>query len=366
MHNNNIWRKVLLATVWLVVAAGTVVLLIAATRQQNGQACQGVEVRIRTNADMAYLKKNDILRTMAGDRPDLLQGALIKTFDLEQLEQILEQNLWVRNAELFFDNAGVLHVEIEEREPVARVFSESGETFYVDERCVMLPVNGKQVARVPVFTGFPPVTYPLGANDSLLLTQVRDMGRYMLKHPLWMAQIDQLQLQNREMELVPKLGQHIILFGSGTQVEQKFRRLDLFYRQVLKQAGWNAYSLIDLRFDRQLVATRRDSAAMAKAFVLPADYPYNKPVPPAGEVDSAATPVNSTKPETVAPDSKPKPLMVQEKPKPVTAVPATTPTKQTAAPKPAAVKEPSPPTESRQESLPKTPKAVMPKKDTTR
>ena len=83
-----------------------------------------------------------------------------------------------------------------------------------------------------------------------------------------MAQVEQVNINNYEMEMIPKLGKHIIHFGEGTNAEAKFNRLLLFYKQIMSKTGWNYYSALDLRYDKQLVAVRRDSASLFKSFVL--------------------------------------------------------------------------------------------------
>jgi cell division protein FtsQ len=51
-------------------------------------------------------------------------------------------------------------------------------------------------------------------------------------------------------------------------VEAKFNRLLLFYKQIMNKTGWNYYSNLDVRYDKQLVAVRRDSASLFKSFAL--------------------------------------------------------------------------------------------------
>jgi cell division protein FtsQ len=154
----------------------------------------------------------------------------------------------------------------------------SGESFYVDDMGEQLPVTADQIARVPVFTSFPTITKPLQVKDSLLLMQIKETGAYMLKNNFWMAQIDQININNYEMEMIPKLGKHSILFGDGTKVEQKFNRLLLFYKQIMSKTGWNYYSTLDVRFDKQLVAVRRDSVSLFKSFVIPKDNIQISPI----------------------------------------------------------------------------------------
>lgn len=266
--NKNIVKRVLVAAVWSLVVSGAVVLLIAATRQQAEKVCKDVVVNVKSVDGVQYISEKNILNTISGGAPEQLKGQLLKTFDLQQLEFILEKNLWIRNAELFFDNNDVLHVDITERKPVARVFAVSGETFYVDDLGAQLPTTNDQVARVPVFTSFPQITKPLIGKDSILLQQIKEVGIYLLKHDFWMAQVEQVNINNYEMEMIPKLGQHSIQFGDGTNVEAKFNRLLLFYKKIMAKTGWNYYSSLDVRYDKQLVAVRRDSASLFKSFTL--------------------------------------------------------------------------------------------------
>lgn len=264
-------KKIAILTAWVGLGICMLVLLVASSRHHSGITCKDVEVTIHSSGAGTYITKKEILDRIASRYPGLRKGTLLTKINLAQLETMLEQHLWIRQAELFFDNNHVLQIDIEERMPVARVFSVSGETFYVDDFGFRLPVNGKQIAYVPVFTGFPEVTYPLLQKDSLLLMQVKDMGIYMLKNDFWKAQIDQINIQDNQMELIPKLGKHQILFGEGVQIEQKFKRLMLFYKRVMKYSGWNYYSSLDLRYDKQIVALRRDSASLYASFTLPID-----------------------------------------------------------------------------------------------
>ena len=56
----------------------------------------------------------------------------LHAIDLASMENELQKSQWIKNAELFFDNNNVLQVRITEREPVARIFTTSGSSFYID------------------------------------------------------------------------------------------------------------------------------------------------------------------------------------------------------------------------------------------
>jgi cell division protein FtsQ len=54
--------------------------------------------------------------------------------------------------QLFFDNNEVLQVVIDEREPIARIFTVAGNSYYIDSSLERLPLSDKMSARLPVFT----------------------------------------------------------------------------------------------------------------------------------------------------------------------------------------------------------------------
>ena len=70
-------------------------------------------------------------------------------------KQHCKKTQWIKKAELFFDNNNVLEVRITEREPIARIFTTSGSSFYIDSSLARLPLSDKFSPRLPVFTDFP-------------------------------------------------------------------------------------------------------------------------------------------------------------------------------------------------------------------
>ena len=65
-------------------------------------------------------------------------------------------------------------------------------------------------------------------------------------------------LADRTVELVPRVGDHIVYLGRLEQVEQKLDRLKRFYEQGLNKVGWNKYRRISVEFGNQVICTRRE------------------------------------------------------------------------------------------------------------
>ena len=73
-----------------------------------------------------------------------------------------------------------------------------------------------------------------------------------------MAMIDQVDINAaHQFEMIPKIGNQVILFGDAENVKQKFDKLKIFYRGVITKVGWSKYSSINLQYKDQVVAVIR-------------------------------------------------------------------------------------------------------------
>ena len=59
-----------------------------------------------------------------------------------------------------------------------------------------------------------------------------------------------------EVDLIPRSGGHMIVFGKLERVDEKFSRLMKFYRNGLSKIGWNTYRKIDVRYDNQVICSK--------------------------------------------------------------------------------------------------------------
>jgi cell division protein FtsQ len=246
---------------WIGIAAATIVLLVAAIRIKDAQPCKEIEVSIAAPGENYFVDKKDVLAvisSVSGGNP-LSRSA--GSFKLQQMESELKKNVWIKDAQLFFDNNEVLHINITERTPVVRVFSTGGTTFYLDSSAAKLPLSDKFSARLPVFTGFPSDKVILSAADSNLLKSIRVLGMAIAKDSFCMAMIEQVDIQpDGNFEMLLKIGNSIVLFGNESDAAAKLDRLKLFYRQVIPKAGWNYYRSINVQYSNQVVAARRGAA----------------------------------------------------------------------------------------------------------
>lgn len=251
-------KNILLATLWIALGGATVFLLAAAIKSKPAKHCKDTAIEIEDVSNNFFVDKKDIRNTIARVEGPGFIGKEIGSFNLKKLETELEKNVWIKSAELFFDNNEVLKVTVKEREPIARVFTTTGTTFYIDDELAMLPLSEKFSARLPVFTGFPSDKKVLAKSDSNLLGEIKIISLALQKDTFSMAMIEQVDITSQRIfEMIPKIGNQLIVFGDATDVEAKLSKLKLFYKEIMVKAGWNTYSVINVQYKNQVVAKRK-------------------------------------------------------------------------------------------------------------
>jgi len=252
--------RILAVSAWCLAGIGVCILLGAAVKDRSIKSCRGYDIDIKgAESGNWYIDKKDILDIITSNGSKAIRGRQLRRFDLKSLEASIEQNVWIADAQLFFDNKGILRVSVKEREPVARIFSVNGSSFYIDSARKLLPVSNKMVAKLPVFTGFPPVTNKVLTKDRALAQDVIELSHFISANPFWMAQIAQVDIHgDREFDIVPVVGNHLVELGTAEDYQEKFGRLLSFYKQVLAKAGMNKYSKIRLQFRDQVVAVKKE------------------------------------------------------------------------------------------------------------
>jgi cell division protein FtsQ len=266
------WKKRLQMILWIMLGVGTCTLLVAAMQKKDAKTCTGIDIKIEGAYDHVFVDDKDVMKVLQKNGAG--KGQETNEVALRNIEDALEKNAWIKKAELFFDNKQVLHAEIEEREPLARIFTLAGSSFYIDSSCMRLPLSDELSARVPMFTSFPSDKKKLSKPDSLVMDEVKHIALYIRQDSFLMAQVAQVDITpQRTYEIVPVLGNQIIKLGDADDLDEKFEKLKSFYKQVWAKAGFEKYETIDVRYSGQVVAVKRgsgkiymDTAAAVKQF----------------------------------------------------------------------------------------------------
>lgn len=245
---------------WLFAIGGLFGLLslIAFTEIRHGQKrVRAVVVRLSQVDGHQFLTKRDVSGYLTNEGADPVIGKAYTELDFRRLEARLRQHGLVQACQVSRDLSGNLLVTIEQPRPVARLLA-SGDGVrsvkgqYVSEKGLFFPISMNYSARVPILTG----GY-FAVNRSLASARNQPLLK-LLNHiqddPFWRAQITELSVDEQgDVTMWPQLGNHRIEFGPPVDLEAKFKKLKLFYTDVLPAKGWDRYSRVSVQYRNQIV-----------------------------------------------------------------------------------------------------------------
>lgn len=237
-----------------------IVLMAFNSEKQLKSVCGEVDITFNSSQELFFLETSDIEAVLKENLSDGFTEQSIKSVDLSVLEAAIKRNPYVERADLFIDMQGNLHVAITQKQPIARIINKNGVNYYIDKEGKKFPVSHKFTSRVIVINGN--IDEDLKNPESLTSTTLQDvfaLVNFIQGNDLWNVQFEQIYVNALgEFELVPKLGDHIIQFGSVENMKEKFEKLELFYKEGLNYAGWDKYSTINLMYDQQVVCTKNE------------------------------------------------------------------------------------------------------------
>ena len=250
----------IIQAIWVAILLAVVVLFFVAMQKKQTSFCTSIEIEITNQQQQSFVNKKSIEEIIRAAYN--LQSTSIKKIDIQAIEKAIEKNEWVQNADLFFDAQHKLKVLLQQRNPIARLFSLDGATFFLDSAGKRLPVTNATLARVLVITGFPSSNLILSSTDSALLMQVKKISNAIAKDSILQSQIAQLNITlTGSFELSTAMGNQKIFFGDDSDIDEKFNKVKTFYTKIFTQFGVEKYSGIDVRFKNQIVATQSNYVA---------------------------------------------------------------------------------------------------------
>jgi len=263
-------KKVLNISVLFLAVAGLFVSLAFSARESDKIPCSSIKIQVDNNSGNFFVTNDDVL-DMIFSKGDSLVGTPITSIPIAVYERHIAADPSVKRAEVYTKHNGVFAVKVYQREPILRVFNSDGESFYLDKEGSVMPTSDNYTARVPVASGFiMEKQYEMQRfnvaemSDSLkdisCLDDLFTLATFIRNDEFWKAQIQQIRVEpNGELTLIPTVGDHHILLGRTDKMEQKFKKLLLFYKKGLNKTGWDQYSRINLKYKDQVICTKKNS-----------------------------------------------------------------------------------------------------------
>ncbi len=228
--------------------------------------CAGVNITLADSSDFTFVTRNEITSLVYGKGKDPA-GTPVKDLMVSEIEDRVHSLRELKTAEVYVSIDGMLNVYADQRNPLMRVMPGNGGDFFVDEEGVVMRRRHLYTPRLHLVGGNVNITRKMLDGISVLDTSIKNtilrdiyhLVNYINSDSFWSAQIDQIFVDSHdEIDLIPRVGNHIIHLGTTGDMEDKFRNLRAFYDEVLPEVGWNRYSYINIEFKDQIVCRRRN------------------------------------------------------------------------------------------------------------
>jgi len=251
------WKLNIRKEIKVAVSVLAISFLIAfSEHKQDGLLCKNIVIELDNTTENHFLDEADIMKLVEGSG-QAIKGTSLDHINLKAIETRLKYDKHILDADLFGDLKGNLIVNVELRRPIARIVQENAPDAYIAEDGVIMPVSENYTSRVVLISG----GYVKTLIESEDLNKIEE-GKQLLEliefvneDKFWKAQIAQLDINSSgKITIYPQMTGQIVQFGKAEEIESKFKKLMIFYKEILPQRGWTRYERVNLEYEGQVIA----------------------------------------------------------------------------------------------------------------
>jgi len=241
-----VWKYILISLSTLIVLSYLVFSVLYFSTRKNDKVCGKLEIFMDESSGKQLITELEIVQLLEQNGLNPI-GKSIKNIRTESIEDFLHRNPMIKVAECYKTPSGTINLRILQRCPKFRVVGTG--SYYIDTDRKPLPISKNFAAYVPIISG--------RVTVSMVTGQLFDFVTFLEKNPFWNAQIEQIYVrEDKKIELIPRVGDAIILLGTLDNYQKKLEKLRKLYVNGFKIFGWNKYKTIDLEYKDQVVCNK--------------------------------------------------------------------------------------------------------------
>jgi len=243
------WKRIIVIALDVLIAVYLVLAVTAFNRpDEKATVCSEVRIDIADAGGEGFLNPAEVKSLL--ERQQLYPLAQPMAFiSTRSIEETLEKSPFVDNAECYKTQSGHVCINLRQRLPVLYIMAANGQRYYLDDHGEILPSTGL-TSNLIVATG--------NISQKFACRVLAPIANLLREDKFWDSQVEQLNvLGDGTLELVPRVGDHVVYLGAPTDISQKLDRLRKFYKYGLSQAGWNRYERISMEFGNQIICKKR-------------------------------------------------------------------------------------------------------------
>lgn len=255
--------KIKIIAFWTVVVVYLFVSSGYRNKENLKQRCNDISVSIVDKTGNEFVDKKHIEKVLKKSR--IKYKNYFKNIDIQRVERALELDPSIKKAEVYYNADSKLYINVEQKQPVVRIINSTKRGFYLNSDGSIMPLSNNYTSRSLIVSGNINYSYSLIEKKNIkdlkeypFLRKLFVLSRYIYRSEFWRSQIQQIYVKsNLEIELIPRVGAHIIEFGRPVKIKDKLSKLFLMYEKGFSSKGWNKYDKINLKYEGQVVCEKR-------------------------------------------------------------------------------------------------------------
>ncbi len=227
----------------IIVLALVSIFFAFSSSQNNAKPISEVEVSFigdnnlfisKTKVDKLLIQNNDYIKCVSKD-----------ILDLKALENKLSSHNMIENSEVYISINGILKIDINQRNPYARVISDS--SFYIDNNGTKMPLSDNYSARVLLVHGL---------NDESKIDYVFKLIKTIRDDEFLNSNVTDILISKSDISLRVRNCNFEVLVGDLNNLETKIKNFKAFYQKAYRDKILNNYKKVNLQFNNQIVCTK--------------------------------------------------------------------------------------------------------------
>lgn len=243
------WKTIIGWVILVLLMAYVVFTAIWAHAEAAKNSCHGIDIQIVKGFAADSVTHKGVMAEI-NRYPYKIVGEQIPAIDTRKLEQYLKKFPQFEDVVCNFSTTGRLNVKVTPMVPELRVFEDSA-SYYINKDGKRMTSKASFFVDVPVASG--------KFNDNFHPKDILPVVRFVARDPVLNRLVGMIHAEDDDnIILIPRIHGHVINFGDTNRLEDKKKALVAVYRKVLPYKGWEEYDTISVKFQGQVVATKRN------------------------------------------------------------------------------------------------------------
>ena len=254
-------RKVLNILLLVFTLSALIALAVYCAYDHFHDNLKDVDLKIVRKTEKGFVD-HDKTYNMILDICDTANNNQINMIDVDSVLNALNANPWIISAEAGINLKEYLDVEIEECEPIVRVYAKNGKSVYIDKDGYIFPSENQYVPRLLVASGISFPTGELGnVNDEVYantdLPQTFELIKEVLNDDYARRCVKQIHYDKKKNYIFSVNNTNIIvIFGEVNEIREKLLKMKHFFDKMQGNPELDNYKEINLNYKDQVVCTK--------------------------------------------------------------------------------------------------------------